>query len=149
MFLTIVVNLLNRQHPPTFSINNDEDTHMAISKQLRYAIKFSSKELTGSLLLVEEFGWIEIYFNGEIHDCHIVCNAIKEAIKPCAGLLGYKPSALQYDLLFPCGLPEHKKRRLHLVANVNCDKSQAKCTRTYPLTEKQLCWFTSKSYYTV
>ena len=69
-----------------------------ISKQLRYAIEFSSKELTGSLLLVEEFGWIEIYFNGIVCDGFKICNVIEEAIAPCAGLLGYKPSALQYDL---------------------------------------------------
>ena len=100
------------------------------------------------MLLVEEFGWIEIHFNGEIDDCYKVLNAIKGAIKPCAELLGYKPSALQYDLLFPCGLPEHTERKLHLV-KVDCDKHQAKCTRTYLLTEKQFCWFTSKSYYTV
>ena len=100
-------------------------------------------------MLVEEFGWIEIHFNGEIRDCCKVCNVIDEAIKPCAELLGYKPYALQYDFLFPCGLPEHAERRLHLVANVSCDKHQAKCTRAYPLTEKQFCWFTSKSYYTV
>ena len=107
-------------------------------------------DLSGSLLLVEEFGWIEIHFNGpEIDDCSKVLNAIKEAIKPCAELLGYKPSALQYDLLFPCGLPEHKKKGKHLVENVICDKRQAKCNITYPLTEKQFCWFTSKSYYTV
>ena len=101
------------------------------------------------MLLVEEFGWIEIHFNGEIDDCYKVLNAIKEAIEPCAELLGYKPFALQYDLLFPCGLPEHEKKGQHLVDNVHCDKRQAKCTRTYPLTEKQFCWFTSKSYYTV
>ena len=106
-------------------------------------------DLTGSLLLVEEFGWIEIHFNGEIDDCSKVLNAIEEAIKPCAGLLRYKPSALQYDLLFPCGLPEHKKKGKHLVENVNRYKHLAKCNITYPLTEKQFCWFTSKSYYTV
>ena len=141
MFLTIVVNLLNRQHPPTFSINNKGRTR-TISKQLRYAIEFSSKELSGSLLLVEEFGWIEIYFNGMVRDCCTVRDAVKEAIEPCAKLLGYKLFALQYDLLFACCLPEHKDRKLHLVESVNLTAHETKCNRTYPLTEKQLCWFT-------
>ena len=76
------------QHPPTFSINNRKRSR-TISKQLQYAIEFSSKELIGSLLLVEEFGWIEIYFKGKQHDCCIVRDVIKKAIKPCAELLGY------------------------------------------------------------
>ena len=95
-------------------------------------------------MLVEEFGWIEIYFSGETQDCCAVRDAVEEAIGPCAKLLGYKPSALQYDLLFACCLPEHKDRKLHLVESVNIDTCKAKCNRTYPLTERQLQWFTGK-----
>ena len=96
-------------------------------------------------MLVEEFGWIEIYFSGETQDCCTVLNAVKEAIGPCAKLLGYKASALQYDLLFACCLPEHKDRKLHLVESVNIDTCKAKCNRTYPLNiERQFCWFTGK-----
>ena len=103
--------------------------------------------MIGSLLLVEEFGWIEIYFKGKQHDCCIVHDVIKEAIKLCAELLGYKPSALQYDLLPLCSLPEHKQEKFHPVSNVK-DRN-AFCEGMINLTEKQLCWFTSKSYYTV
>ena len=78
-------------------------------------------------------------------DCCTVRDAVKEAIGPCAKLLGYKPSALQYDLLFACCLPEHKDRKLHLVESVNIDICKAKCNRMYPLNiERQLCWFTGK-----
>ena len=77
------MNLLNRLHSPTFSVNNNSQT-CTISKQLQYAaIEFSLKELSGSLLLVEEFGWIEIYFSGETQDCCTVQDAAKEAIEPC------------------------------------------------------------------
>ena len=70
---------------------------------------------------------------------------VKEAIEPCAKLLGYKPSALQYDLLFACCLPEHKDRKLHLVESVNIDTCSV-IEHNYPLTERQLCWFTGKFY---
>ena len=97
--------------------------------------------MSGPLLLVEEFSWIEIYFNGETQDCCKIRDAIREAIEPCAKLLGYKSSALQYDFLFACCLPEHKDKNQHLVVNVNLDTCKAKCSRVYPLKEKELCWF--------
>ena len=134
------MNLLNRQHPPTFSINNDGDTR-TISKQLRYAIEFSSEELIGSLLLVEEFSWIEIYFNGFLDDCCTIRDAVKEAIEPCAKLLGYKSSALQYDLLPLCGLTQHKQDKLHPVLKVIPERKSGFCKSLVNLTERQLCWF--------
>ena len=45
-------------------------------------------------------------------DCCTVLDAVKEAIEPCAKLLGYKPSALQCDIPL-CGLPEHSQDKLH------------------------------------
>ena len=91
-------------------------------------------------MLVEEFGWIEIYFNGMIRDCCTVRDAVKEAIQPCAKLLGYKPSALQYDLLPLCVLPEHKDKP-HPVLNVELKEKSGFCKSLVNLSEKQLCWF--------
>ena len=79
-----------------------------------------------------------------VRDCCTIRDAIKEAIEPCAKLLGYKPSALQYDPLPLCGLPEHSQDKLHPVSRISLEDKQAFCKRIISLTERQLCWFTGK-----
>ena len=81
-------------------------------------------------MLVEEFGWIEIYFNGMVCDCCIVRDAVKEAIEPCAKLLRYKSSALQYDLLPLCVLTQHRQDKLHPVSKPLLKVKKGFCKKT-------------------
>ena len=77
-----------------------------------------------------------------VRDCCIVRDAVKEAIEPCAKLLGYKSSALQYDLLPLCVLTQHRQNKLHPVLKVLLEDKKGFCKKTFDLHEKQLCWFT-------
>ena len=75
-------------------------------------------------------------------DCCIVRDAVKEAIEPCAKLLRYKSSALQYDLLPLCVLTQHRQDKLHPVSKPLLKVKKGFCKKLFDLYEKQLCWFT-------
>ena len=49
---------------------------------------------------VDAFKWIEVYFNGLIENCPVLCQVIKEGISSCAVLLAYDHEALQIIVTF-------------------------------------------------
>jgi hypothetical protein len=142
VFLTIINNLLRAKASFCFYLPDVKDDLCIISAQSRYVIELSSKGLTGSLVLIEKFRWIEVYFNGMIYDCVKVREVIEEAIGPCAEVLSYEESALEYDILPLCTYSEqHKDNKQHPVSEIFLENRIAKCGNPFPLNKRQLCWF--------
>jgi hypothetical protein len=140
VFLTVIANLLRRQHPPKFSIRKDNNDKLN-QKQLRYSIELSFDNSRGYLLLIDEFKWIKIYYDyyGETHHIAKVREAISKAIKACVTILSYSESALSHEYLPPCS-----ENNDHPVTEIFLNDGNARCDCKRPLQklqESQLSWF--------
>ena len=72
-----MVAIFSRQDKPRFLIDSRSPT---FPRQLRYAVLLYSEDLFGSVLLVDRFYWIEVYYNGLSENCFCLCHIICEAI---------------------------------------------------------------------
>ena len=140
----MVVGLLNREHSPKFRIDPDVE-------QLRNAIELFSDDFSASVVLIEHFHWIEVYFYCDEEDkCHKFKVALGESILNCAKRLGYDSSKLNFVTTVPCQLPHTKgPYSFHPVivneesGKINCSIEKRQCSK---LSNRQIrCWFPSKS----
>ena len=148
MFSATVVGLLSRKKSPTFTV---DITNPAFPQQLRYAVKLHSKQLHGSVVLVDALWWITVYFLGKPGcSCVKLRQAVKEAIACCAKPLSYQPPALECTDAILCSqlhsdgkvLPAHP-------ADVTRDEDgilHANCTKQKDLVQeleesKTTAWF--------
>ena len=120
--------------------------------QLRFAIQLLYNGIE-AVLLVESFGWIEVYYNGLPKYCPQLCKAIKDAVSSCADLLSYEPSALECTVTVLCQLPHSKQYRKSPPHPVNLKKEPeeyyAHCSIETHLSglltdERQTCWLTTE-----
>ena len=148
MFPAVVVAMLDRKHKPYFFLDSRS---RSFPRQLRYGIKLYSDDLLGSVLLVDCFYWIEVYFTGLPENCPILRQVMKEAISSCAELLDYDVKAVEIEVTLPC-LEKHKvdDDKIHgVVIKYNHGRYIGQCPVeseiTFEVTEKrQLCWFKGK-----
>ena len=137
---------------PQFFINR-ETRLSTYSTQLRYAILFdTSVDLFGSVLLVDRFYWIEVYYTGLTKNCFRLRQVICEAISTCADILAYEEGALKAEVTVSCQ-QEHQKTgyKLHpVLISYEDDPPSIRCSieknlPTLQLTnERQKCWLIGK-----
>ena len=153
MFPTLVVSLLNRQKPPLFKLD-DRCT------QLRYSVGLCFDG--GSLLLVDSFTWMEVYYTGNVvminiiitHTyvgilpekyCTVIRKVLDEAISICAELLSYEPESIQYIPAVLCRQKHSDDVKVHTVDIKNYLFGVCTIDNTMPPwkveNEKELCWF--------
>ena len=143
--------LLNRDCRPHFFIDSNS---RSFPQQLRYAVRLYSEDLLGSLLLIDAFKWIEVYFNGFIENCPVLRQIIKEAISSCADLLAYDHGSLEVTVTLPCH-QEHFIDALEfhgVILKYDQGRHIAKCSEDedvppFVITDKrQVCWLNGKLY---
>ena len=152
MFPAVVVTLVSRKEKPQFYINR-EARSSTFPTQLRYAVLLdTSVDLFGSVLLVDRFYWIEVYYTGLIKNCFQLREVICEAISTCADILAYDKVALKAEVSVSCQRKHQKtgyKSHPVLISyednppSIRC--SIEKSLPTLQLTdERQKCWFVGK-----
>ena len=152
MFPAVVVALVTRIEKPQFYINKETrlSTH---STQLRYAILLdTSVDLFGSVLLVDRFYWIEVYYTGLTKNCFRLRQVICEAISTCADILAYEEGALKAEVTVSCQRVHQKTGyQLHpVLISYEDDPPSIRCSieknlPTLQLTnERQKCWLFGK-----
>lgn len=104
MFPTLIVSLINRPKKPCFSIDSRSPL---FPKQLRYAIKLYSEDLFGSVILVDDYKFIEVYFTGNPKDCYHLRKVILEALSTSAKASSYNEEKLEISATTYC----HRKHR--------------------------------------
>ena len=140
----MVVGLLNRKHSPKFRIDPDVE-------QLRNAIELFSDDFSASVVLIEDFHWIEVYFYCDEEDkCHKFKVVLGESISNCAKRLGYDSSKLKFVTTVPCQLPHSNGPYSFHPVIVNEESGKINCSiekrLRSKLSDKQIrCWFPSKS----
>ena len=142
----MVVSLLGRKDKPRFSVDSGSRT---FEKQRRYGVKLHSEDLFGSVLLVDNFKSIEVYFTGLPEKCPFVREAIKEA---CTELLSYDTKDLKILVTLACRQKHRKddgkQHGVHLRPDNN--RFLANCLveseiATFIITDpRQLCWLNGK-----
>ena len=147
-----MVALVTRKEKPQFYINH-ETRSSTFPTQLRYAVLLdTSVDLFGSVLLVDRFYWIEVYYTGLIKNCFRLREVICEAIPTCADILAYDKVALKAKVTVSCQ-QKHQKTgyKLHpVLISYEDDPPSIRCSieknlPTLQLTnERQTCWLTSK-----
>ena len=147
MFTALVVTILSRQGKPQFFIASQSPT---FPRQLRYAVLLYSEDLFGSVLLVDQFYWLEIYYNGLSENCFQLHYIICKAISTCAEILAYDKEAVITEITVPCQqkhlLRVHDNKLHPVVLSANKDPpvirySVEKELSTLRLTDKQqTCW---------
>ena len=75
---------------------------LTYKKQLRYGVKLNSTDLLGTVLLVDNFKCIEVYFTGPQIECPIVHLAIIKAMSICTELLLYDVDHLNPVAILVC-----------------------------------------------
>ena len=145
MFPALVVSLLQRQETPQFSIDSESRTY---ERQLRYGVKLNSKDLLGTVLLVDNFKCIEVYFTGPQKECPIVRLAITKAMSICTELLLYDVDQLNAVPTLVCR-QKHRKDdgKLHGISFKyvegciygNC-LVESEIAAFKVIDERQLCW---------
>ena len=145
----MVVSLLGRKNKPRFSVDSGSRT---FEKQRRYGVKLHCEDLFGSVLLVDNFKSIEVYFTGLPEKCPFVREAIKEAIATCTELLSYDTEDLKILVTLACR-QKHRKDdgKLHGVRlRPDNNRFLANCLveseiATFIITDlRQLCWLNGK-----
>ena len=149
MFPAVVVALVDRTESPHFSLDS---CSIAFPRQLRYAVLLYSEDLFGSVLIVDQFYWIEVYYNGMTENCFKLRNVICEAISTCADILAYDEEVLKAEVTVPCKQAHREYgHKLHPVI-ISWDHkpplmrcSIEKQLPTLQLIDKrQTCWLISK-----
>ena len=145
MFPTLVISLLQRQGSPQFSIDSESRSY---ERQLRYGVKLYSKDLFGTVLLVDNFKCIEVYFTGPQKECPQVRIAITKAMTTCTELLLYDVDQLKPVATLVCQ-QKHRKDdgKLHGIS-FKYDKGcifgnclvESEIAAFEVIDERQLCW---------
>ena len=145
MFPAVVVALVDRTESPQFDIDS---CSIAFPRQLRYAVLLYSEDLFGSVLLVDRFYWIEIYYNGVTKNCFKLRKVICEAISACSDILAYDEGALKAEVTVPCK-QEHSESgyKLHpVIISWDDEPPLMRCSieKQLPtlelIDERQTCW---------
>ena len=145
MFPAVVVALVDRTERPQFDIDS---CSIAFPRQLRYAVLLYSEDLFGSVLLVDRFYWIEVYYNGVTKNCFKLRKVIREAISSCADILAYDEGALKAEVTVPCK-QDHSESgyKLHpVIISWDDDPPLMRCSieKQLPtleiIDERQTCW---------
>ena len=140
-----MVALADRTESPQFDIDS---CSIAFPRQLRYAVLLYSEDLFGSILLVDRFYWIEVYYNGLTKDCFKLRKVICEAISACTDILAYDEGALKAEVSVPCK-QEHSESgyKLHpVIISWGHDPPLMRCSieKQLPtlqlIDERQTCW---------
>lgn len=150
VFPAVVVSLVGKKEKPKFFIDSRSPN---FPRQLRYAILLYSDDLFGSILLVDRFYWMEVYYNGLPKNCFQLRKVICEAITTCAKILAYDEDTLNAEVSVPCQR-EHrlKGHKLHpVILSLNEDPPAVRCSiekdlPTLVLTDiRQTCWLVGES----
>ena len=146
-----MVAIVSRQNKPQFFIDSRSPT---FARQLRYAVLLYSEDLFGSLLLVDRFYWVEVYYNGLSENCFFLRCIICEAISTCADILTYNKDAIIAQVTLPCQrkhlLSVHDNKLHPVVLSMDKDPPVIRCSiekelHTLKLTDKrQTCWLIGK-----
>ena len=149
MFPAVVVALVDRTERPQFDIDS---CSIAFPRQLRYAVLLYSEDLFGSVLLVDRFYWIEVYYNGVTKNCFKLRKVICEAISACSDILAYDEGVLKAEVSVPCK-QEHSEseHKLHaVIISWDHDPLLIRCSieKQLPTLElidgRQTCWLISE-----
>ena len=116
--------------------------------QLRYAVSLFSDDLDASVLLVDRFYWIEVYFNGQKENCFQVRKVICEAISTCSSILAYDQEALNAEVTVFCEqehtINDHKFHPAILSIENNLVNARCSIEKDLPMielaNERKTCW---------
>ena len=73
LFPALVVQLLQREEKPIFTLPHSTKEDQLEIDQLRNAIILSSESTSGAVLLVDSVDWMEVYFSGPSSECPRIC----------------------------------------------------------------------------
>ena len=149
MFPAVVVALVDKTENPQFDIGS---CSRAFPRQLRYAILLYSEDLFGFVLLVDQFYWIEIYYNGVTKNCFKLRQVICEVISACANILAFDEGALKAEVTVPCNQKHIESGyKLHpVITSCDNDPPLLRCSieKQLPILEltdeRQTCWLIGK-----
>ena len=143
--------LVARKDKPQFFIDSRSPT---FPRQLRYAVLLYSEDLFGSVLLVDQFYWLEVYYNGLNENCFQLRNIICKAISTCADILAYNKDAIIAQVTVSCQqkhISSVHDNKLHpVVLSMDKDPPVIRCSiekelPTLRLTdERRTCWLIGK-----
>ena len=146
-----MVAIVSRRDKPQFFIDSRSPT---FPRQLRYAVLLYSEDLFGSVLLVDRFYWLEVYYNGLNENCFKLRKIICEAISTCADILSYNKDAIIAQVTVPCQqehiLRVHDNKVHPVVLSMDKNPPIIRCSiekelPTLRLTdERQTCWLIGK-----
>lgn len=114
-----------------------------------------SEDLFGSVLLVDQFYWIEVYYNGLTKNCYKLRQVICQAISTCEAVLDYAKGTLNAEVTVPCQ-QQHQlgNHKLHpVILSLDEDPPAVRCSvekklPTIRLTnERQTCWLIGECPY--
>ena len=142
-----MVAIVSRQDNPQFFIDSRSPTS---PRQLRYAVLLYSEDLFGSVLLLDRFYWLEVYYNGLSENCFQLPNIICKAISTCADILAYDKDAIIAQVTVPYQqkhISSVQNNKLHpVVLSMDKNPPVIRCSiekelPTLRLTdERQTCW---------
>ena len=153
MFPTLIVSLLSRQESPHFFIDSKSPF---FPKQLRHAVKLYSEDLFGSVIFVDEYKYIEVYFTGNSKDCSHLRSVILEGLSASAAALAYNEETLEISAVTYCH-QKHRRRETERTPhpiNISYKRNppEIRCSietdlEPIPLNDKrQSCWLLGKLF---
>ena len=149
----MIVSLLGRQERPHFFIDSKSPF---FPKQLQHAVKLYSEDLFGSLVLVDEYKYIEVYFTGNSKDCSHLRSVILEGLSASAAALAYNEETLEISAVTYCH-QKHRRRETERTPhpiNISYKKNppEIRCSIEIDLPpieltdERQSCWLLGKLF---
>ena len=111
LFPALVVNMINRQIAPIFDLFQPSGCSDQVL-QYRNAIRLSSLDLGGAVLLVDAIYWLEVYYSGRPDRCLLIRQAIYDGIEAVVNKFQYKPILTMPQQHFRCSLCTYEGEHL-------------------------------------
>ena len=111
LFPALVVNMINRQTAPKFDIFQSSGCSDQVL-QYRNAIRLSSLDLAGAVLLVDAVYWLEVHYSGRSDRCLLIRQAVYDGIDVVVKKFQYKPILTMPQQRFRCSFCTYKEEHL-------------------------------------
>ena len=111
LFPALVVNMINRQIAPNFELFQPSGCSDQVL-QYRNAIRLSSLDLGGAVLLVDAVYWLEVYYSGRPDRCLLIRQAVYDGIEAVVKKFQYKPILTMPQQRFHCSFCTYEEEHL-------------------------------------
>ena len=111
LFPALVVNMINRQIAPKFDLFQSSGCSDQVL-QYRNAIRLSSLNLAGAVLLVDAIYWLEVHYSDRSDRCMLIRQAVYDGIETVVKKFQYKPILTMPQQRFRCSLCRYEGEHL-------------------------------------